>query len=179
MDHAALRRTCHVRHLRGIRNGLAAFASLRGRAGSPLACFFSRLLVLGLLLQTVNAVVSGNEDPLGIGGVRMEGRVALIQKLGSIPGKHLVFARYSKDHNVHDEWVYNDADIEGSRIVWARELDAAQNQKLIEHSGIVASGWLRPIGFCRHRSPTSSRKLAFAKSRSRSDAPDAIPTRFR
>jgi len=101
--------------------------------GLAFGLFFSRLLVLGLLLQTVNAVVSGNEDPLGIGGVRMEGRVALIQKLEAIPGKHLVFARYSKDHNVHDEWVYNDADIEGSRIVWARELDAAQNQKLIEH----------------------------------------------
>jgi len=59
--------------------------------GLAFGLFFSRLLVLGLLLQTVNAVVSGNEDPLGIGGVRMEGRVALIQKLEAIPGKHLVF----------------------------------------------------------------------------------------
>jgi len=73
----------------------------------------------------------------------------------------------------------NDADIEGSRIVWARELDAAQNQKLIEHFRIVASGWLRPIVSVANAALRSSRKLAFAKSRSRSDAPDAIPTRFR
>jgi len=101
--------------------------------GYALGLFCSRLVVLGLLLQTANAVATGNEDPLGMGGVRMEDRVVAIQKLKAIPGKHLVFVRYSKDHTVHREWVFNGADIEGSKIVWARELDDAQNQKLIRH----------------------------------------------
>ena len=101
--------------------------------GYPIGVFCSRLVVLGLLLQTANAVTTGNEDPLGMGGVRMEGRVAALHKLEAIPGKHLVFVRYSKDHNVHQEWVFNAADMEGSRIVWARELDDAQNLKLIQH----------------------------------------------
>jgi hypothetical protein len=101
--------------------------------GLAFGLLFSRLIVLGLVLQTANAVVAGNEDSLGFGGVRMEGRLAFIQKLKAIPGEHLVFVRYSKNHDVHGEWVYNDADIEGSAIVWARELDAAQNRKLIEH----------------------------------------------
>lgn len=101
--------------------------------GLAFGLLLSRLIVLGLVLQTANAVVAGNEDSLGFGGVRMEGRLAFIQKLKAIPGKHLVFVRYSKNHDVHGEWVYNDADIEGSAIVWARELDAAQNRKLIEH----------------------------------------------
>ena len=98
-----------------------------------LGLFLSRLVVLGLLLQTANAVVTGNEDPTGIGGVRLEGRVEVMRKLEVIPGKHLVFVRYSQHHYVHDEWVFNGADIEGSKIVWARELDAVQNQKLMDH----------------------------------------------
>lgn len=98
-----------------------------------LGLFFSRLVVLGLILQTTNAVVTGDEDPIGAGGVRMEDRVALTQKLEAMPGKHLVVVRYKPDHYVHDEWVYNGADIDGSKIVWARELDQEQNQKLMEY----------------------------------------------
>ena len=101
--------------------------------GYALGLFLARLVVLGLLLQTANAVATGNEDMMGLGGVRLEGRVDVIRNLESVPGNHLIFVRYSPHHYVHDEWVYNGADIEGSRIVWARELDQAQNQKLIEH----------------------------------------------
>jgi len=99
--------------------------------GYALGLFLSRLVVLGLVLQTANAVVTGNEDPLDLGGVRMESRVEAIRKLESIPGKHLVFVRYAEDHNAHREWVFNGADLEGSKIVWARELDPEQNQKVI------------------------------------------------
>jgi hypothetical protein len=101
--------------------------------GYALGLFLSRMIVLGLALQTANAVATGNEDPLDLGGVRMESRVEAIRKLDAIPGKHLVFVRYSKEHNVHHEWVFNDADLENSRIVWARELDKEQNEKVIEH----------------------------------------------
>ena len=101
--------------------------------GYALGLFLSRLVVLGLLLQTANAVVTGNEDSMGMGGIRLEGRVEVIHNLEATRGKHLVFVRYSPHHSVHDEWVFNDADIENSKIIWARELDEAQNQKLIQH----------------------------------------------
>src|SRR5262249_24302698 len=101
--------------------------------GYALGLFLSRLVVLGLLLQTANSVVTGNEDPTGMGGVRMESRAEATRKLQAIPGKHLVFVRYSQHHFVHDEWVFSGADIESSKIVWARELGAGQNQKLMEH----------------------------------------------
>jgi len=41
--------------------------------------------------------------------------------------------RYAEDHNVHDEWVYNGADIDGARVLWARELDPIQNAKLFAY----------------------------------------------
>ena len=49
------------------------------------------------------------------------------------PGKHLVMVRYEQDHNIHDEWVYNGADIDGAKVLWARELDAQQNAKLFAY----------------------------------------------
>jgi hypothetical protein len=44
--------------------------------------------------------------------------------------KLLVFVHYSPQHVFQDEWVYNDADIDASRVVWARDLGPAENEKL-------------------------------------------------
>ena len=41
--------------------------------------------------------------------------------------------RYSPRHNPFDEWVYNGADIDGSKVIWAREMDAANNLELIRY----------------------------------------------
>ncbi|MGA2207626.1 MAG: hypothetical protein ABSG10_12935 [Terracidiphilus sp.] len=49
------------------------------------------------------------------------------------PGQQLVIVRYGRDHNLLDEWVYNGADIDGSKVVWAREMDAADNLELIHY----------------------------------------------
>lgn len=49
------------------------------------------------------------------------------------PGSHLVFVKAKTDEHNLLQWIYNSADIDGSRIVWARDLGAAQNRKLMEH----------------------------------------------
>ena len=41
--------------------------------------------------------------------------------------------RYDADHNIHDEWVFNGAEIDSAKVLWARELDAAQNAALLEY----------------------------------------------
>ena len=41
--------------------------------------------------------------------------------------------RYDPDHDVHFEWVYNGAEIDGAKILWARDLDAAQNARLFDY----------------------------------------------
>ena len=47
----------------------------------------------------------------------------------SRPGRHLLFVKYLPGHNIHDEWVYNGAEIDACEFVWARhvspESDAA------------------------------------------------------
>lgn len=53
--------------------------------------------------------------------------------LESQTGKHLAVVRYSPEHNIHNEWVYNEADIGAARVVWARELGTDETERLLEH----------------------------------------------
>jgi len=69
-----------------------------------------------------------------------QGRHAIHNRLVSLPGKHLVFVRYGPGH-AFEEWVYNAADIDSSRIVWARDLGGEENQKL-EHYYPDRQVWL-------------------------------------
>ena len=50
--------------------------------------------------------------------------------LSRIPGNHLVFVRAKTDEYNLLQWIYNDADIDQSRIVWARDLGPAKNEEL-------------------------------------------------
>ena len=58
-----------------------------------------------------------------------EGRIAIHAQLAKAPGKQLVFVRYWPKH-LFQEWVHNEADIDAARIVWARDLGAAEDESL-------------------------------------------------
>jgi hypothetical protein len=60
-------------------------------------------------------------------------RVDVQRKLEQQPGRQLAIVRYSSLHNPFNEWVYNSADIDSSNVIWAREMDAANNLDLIRH----------------------------------------------
>jgi hypothetical protein len=57
-------------------------------------------------------------------------RIAVNGQIESLPGKLLVFVHYYPQHIFQEEWVYNRADIDGSRVVWARDLGPEENEKL-------------------------------------------------
>jgi hypothetical protein len=59
-----------------------------------------------------------------------QGRIAINQQLAAVSGSQLVFVRYGPLHRF-EEWVYNAADIDGARIVWARDLGRDENEKLL------------------------------------------------
>ena len=61
-----------------------------------------------------------------------EGRAAIHHQLAQLPGKQLVFVRYWPQH-MFQEWVHNAADIDSAPIVWARDLGAAENEKLRQY----------------------------------------------
>lgn len=59
-----------------------------------------------------------------------ERRIEVDRQLAAIPGKLLIFVRYWPRHPFQEEWVYNGADIDTQRIVWAHDLGDEENQKL-------------------------------------------------
>lgn len=55
------------------------------------------------------------------------------EQLEKLPGKQLAIVRYGKKHTTLNEWVYNDPDIDSSKVVWAREMDSVNNKELIQY----------------------------------------------
>ncbi len=58
-----------------------------------------------------------------------DGRLAVAAQLASQPGRQLVFVHYGPEHKVA-EWVYNEADIDAARVVWARDLGPQEDDAL-------------------------------------------------
>jgi hypothetical protein len=60
-------------------------------------------------------------------------RPLLVDRLRRQGGRHLVIVRYRTDHDIHQDWVYNRADIDGSDIVWARDMGGEKNRELLDY----------------------------------------------
>jgi len=58
-----------------------------------------------------------------------EGRIAIDRRLAQATGKQLVFVHYTPRHPL-DQWVWNAADIDHSRIIRALDLGPEENDKL-------------------------------------------------
>ncbi len=73
-----------------------------------------------------------------------ERRIAVAKELAAIPGRLLVFVHYEPQHIFQQEWVWNGADIDASRIVFARDLGAQENEKLIRYYPGRRVLWFEP-----------------------------------
>jgi len=60
-------------------------------------------------------------------------RAAIVAQLNSLPGPQLVLVRYKPGHDTLIEWVYNDADIDSSKVIWARDMGEPQNDELLRY----------------------------------------------
>jgi hypothetical protein len=65
--------------------------------------------------------------------LKMDRRSQIVHDLEAKPGQHLVIVRYSSEHNAHAEWVYNGADIDGAKIVWARDIPGVSMALLLAY----------------------------------------------
>ena len=103
--------------------------------GKPVGLGLVRALVVShvlLLLASVAAqvlVLQRSHDPWDRG----QARARIQAQFESMPGQHLVLVRYAADHNPNQEWVYNGAEIDHAKVVWAREIPGRSNQPLLDY----------------------------------------------
>src|SRR5262249_36731885 len=50
-------------------------------------------------------------------------RTQVLRQLEALPGRQLAIVRYAAKHDPMSEWVYNAADIDGAKVVWARAMN--------------------------------------------------------
>lgn len=60
-------------------------------------------------------------------------RSVVESKLLHEPGQHLVIVDYTGNEDAHSEWVFNKADIDDSKIVWARNMGPQDNAELVQY----------------------------------------------
>jgi hypothetical protein len=61
-------------------------------------------------------------------------RADLIQRLSALNRGQLVIVRYpTPDWQIGEEWVYNSADIDGQRVVFAHDLGVEENRPLLSY----------------------------------------------
>jgi hypothetical protein len=99
--------------------------------GRPVGIALSRVVVLFAALLAPfhpHSQAIGNQKPEGI-----EFRAVLEAQLEKLPGKQLVIVRYSRQHPVLQEWVYNRADVDGAKIVWAREIPGIDLTPMLDY----------------------------------------------
>jgi len=112
-----------LRHLRQWRWGDRAIGFSFAQA-IPWSCLALVLLRLAAISAHADIMTwpRGNLD-----------RARVLNKLKSLPGHQLVIVRYAASHNPENEWVYNDADIEHAKVVWARDMGDHDNEELLEY----------------------------------------------
>jgi hypothetical protein len=62
-----------------------------------------------------------------------QARAKILKQLEALPGKHLVIVRYSTGNTEIGEWVYNHADIDSAKVVWAREIPGVEIEPLLKY----------------------------------------------
>lgn len=120
---------------------LAAFAILLTQGMRHLRQFNLNQRPVGIGLTRVVVVFAILLSPLHAHSVEfralsrsgIESRASIESELEKLPGQHLVIVRYSPWHSPLAEWVYNRADIDQAKVVWAREIPGVGLQPLLDY----------------------------------------------
>jgi hypothetical protein len=104
------------------RGSASRTGSLGPRLAVALVCILAGSLALHMYLCS-------RPKPLDWG----RSRAQIQAQLEAAPGRHLVLVRYGPGHNVHAEWVYNAAEIDAAKVVWARSMSASENEELLRY----------------------------------------------
>jgi hypothetical protein len=135
---------------------LLAMREMRGWRwrGKPTGLFLARaipIISLFMVILRVAAVplhwpLTPSWPPLWYNSVPAQtGRARILAQLRGYPGEHLVIVHYRSPSKLKYDWVYNEADIDNARVVWARDMGGSANKELtdyFEHRRV----WLLELG---------------------------------
>ena len=93
-----------------------------------LVVWLTPFLALTALLASLYASV--RKDSSGSWHIQ---RAQLLDGIKREGGKHLIVVSYGPGHSVHNEWVYNEADIDSAKVIFARAINRTQDCQLVEY----------------------------------------------
>jgi hypothetical protein len=109
----------------------------KGRHGAQGAAVVRMIVIVCsamILLRVAAAITHTGLEPAWPRG-NLD-RAAVVHQLNQQAGRHLVIVRYQPSygvqHDVDHEWVYNAADIDSAKIVWARDMGTDENRELVQ-----------------------------------------------
>jgi len=130
-----------MRHLRAWRPGArpVGLAMVRGMASATLLLAGLRVFSgpLGLAIPRWPTMWYGTE-PMGLS------RAKVASELEKLPGRQLAIVEYGAEHLPFEDWVYNRADIEHAKVVWARESETGCGSDLRNYFGDRKVWIIRP-----------------------------------
>lgn len=124
-----------------VMRALTAVRSFRWR-GKPSGLFLSRsvpavcllLLVLRFASSPLRLSITSDWPPQWYNAIpKAPNRAKVLAKLSQLPGKQLVLVQYGKTSLTRNQWVYNQADIDGAHVVWAWDMGPARNRELLDY----------------------------------------------
>jgi len=83
-----------------------------------------------LLISAIASFALGHH--FGASGWHLE-RARMLRDLERSQERHLVIVSYGAKHSPHEEWVYNRADIDAAKVVFAREMGPQADRELLEY----------------------------------------------
>jgi len=103
--------------------------------GRPVGIGLTRALVsASLLLIPMNLILSWNGHTIQNPAPRwVSDRNSIAAQLQALPGPQLVLVHYSTAHDAAQEWVYNRADIDASKVVWAQQIPGLDLGPLLDY----------------------------------------------
>jgi len=102
--------------------------------GRPAGAFITLAIPLICFLMLVLQTCAKPLRPQYIPGAPNLDRARTLAKLRQYPERQLAIVRYGPQHDtMFREWVYNEADIDRAKVVWARDMGPAKNKELIDY----------------------------------------------
>jgi hypothetical protein len=109
-----------MRHLRQLKSNGAP-------AGKTMVRLLVSVCVVLVAAQILFATPHSNTDP----GQPGSSRARIESRLAKIPGRQLVFVRYLPTHDPTDDWIYNRADLDTAKVIWAWDMGEEDNLQLM------------------------------------------------